>query len=82
MVRRTLSLTDEQIQLVIQALGMAERTFTQIHQTIISESVNVRGMRGHNPNHKEQTEHSMYYHDMASKMADIGIDLRNGEFDV
>jgi hypothetical protein len=75
---RTLKLSHEQIQIICQALGIAETQFSNIHKTIIESTVNVRKHYGEK---QEQTNKAMYYHDLASKMADINIDIQNGTFD-
>lgn len=76
---RTIKLTHEQIELIQQALGIAENQFTSIHKTIMETTVNVRK---NEPAKAEQSKRAMYYHDLASKMADINIDLNNGSLDV
>jgi hypothetical protein len=76
---RTLKLTHEQIDLITQALGMAERKFSDIHKEIQDTTVRVR--RNHAVS-SEQSNRALYYHDLASKMADMNIDLQNGELDV
>ena len=75
---RTLKLSHEQIQLICQALGMAEIQFSNIHKTIMESTVNVRKHYGEK---QKQTNKAMYYHDLSSKMADINIDIQNGTFD-
>lgn len=76
---RTLKLSHEQIELITQALGMAETQFSKIHKTIVEETIAVRKSE---PFKHEQKSTAMYYHDLASKMADLNIDLNNGKFDV
>lgn len=76
---RTLKLTHEQIALICQALGIAERKFADIHKTIVDTTVNVRR---NEPVRREQSNKALYYHDLASKMADINIEIQNGEFDI
>ena len=76
---RTLKLSHEQIELIAQALGMAENQFSKIHKTIVEETISVR--RPSSFKH-EQTSKAMYYHDLASKMADINIDLFQGKYDI
>jgi hypothetical protein len=76
---RTLKLTHEQIELLIQALGIAERKFIDIHKDIQETTVRVR--RNHAVS-SEQSNRALYYHDLACKMADMNIDLQNGELDV
>jgi hypothetical protein len=76
---RTLKLTHEQIDLICQALGIAETQFTNIHKTIVETTVNVRK---HHASKREQNSKALYYHDMASKLADLNIDINNSKFDV
>ncbi len=76
---RTLKLTHEQIELLTQALGIAERKFSDIHRDIQETTVRVR--RNHAVS-SEQSNRALYYHDLASKMADINIEIQNGELDV
>jgi len=75
---RTLKLTHEQIQLICQALGIAEAKFTDIHSDIIRNTVKVRG----NEDNEEQNDMADFYFDMSAKIADINTDIREGNFDV
>jgi len=76
---RTIQLTHEQIQILCQALGIAEMQFTNIYKTIIENTITVRkGGR----NEPEQLINANFYHEMASKIADLNIDIEQGKFDV
>ena len=76
---RTIKLTHEQIQLLCQALGIAETQFTNIHKTIVETTVNVRKHYGEK---NEQTNKAKFYHEMACEIADLNIDIEQGKFDV
>lgn len=77
---RTIKLTHEQIQLLCQALGIAENQFSNIHKTIFENTINARcenyGLK------QEQTNNANFYHEMACKLADLNIDIQQGVFDV
>ena len=74
---RTLKLTHEQIELLQQALGIAETQFTNVHNNIVETTINVR--KGISTN--EQNSHAKFYHDMACIFADLNEDLGAGRFD-
>ena len=76
---RTIKLTDEQLQLIGQALGIAETQFTNIHKTILQSTVNVRNPYGEK---QEQQSKANFYHEMACKLADLSIDIKFGSLDV
>ena len=76
---RTLKLTHQQIQLICQALGIAEIQFTNIHKTIIDNTISVRKHYG---GKAEQTNKANLYHEMACKIADLNIDIESGKFDI
>jgi hypothetical protein len=75
---RTLKLTHEQIQLICQALGIAEAKFNDIHSDISRNTIYVRG----GEDYGKQDDVADFYFDMAAKIADINTDIRNGNFDV
>ena len=75
---RNIQLTHEQVQLLCQALGIAEMQFTNIYKTIIQNTITVR-KGGNEP---EQIINANFYHEMASKIADLNIDIEQGKFDV
>jgi hypothetical protein len=53
--------------------------FTNIYKTIIENTITVRkGGR----NEPEQIINANFYHEMASKIADLNIDIEQGKFDV
>ena len=74
---RELRLTHEQIELIVQALGIAETKFTQIHKDVI-DTVLVRGVDSPT---KKAKENSMY-HEKACQFADINNMITNSSFDV
>ena len=76
---RTIKLSHEQIQLLCQALGIAETQFTNIHKTIVENTISVRKHYGEK---REQTNKANFYHEMACKIADLNIDIEQGKFDV
>jgi hypothetical protein len=76
---RTIKLSKEQIQILCQALGIAEQAFTNIHKDIIENTVNVRKHYG---GKQEQTNIANYYHVKACEIADLNIGIESGEFDV
>lgn len=76
---RTIKLTHEQVQLLCQSLGIAETQFTNIHKTIIENTISVRKHYGEK---NEQSSKAAFYHDMACKLADLNIDIEQGKFDV
>ena len=74
---RVLHLTFEQIELIQQALGMAEHSFTEIFKKISENTLRVRcsNIDG------EQKDAAMYYHKLACKFADLNTDIENLKFD-
>lgn len=76
---RNLNLTHEQIELLCQALGIAEAQFINIHKTIVENTISVRKHYGEK---QEQTSRAKYYHELACKFADLNIDISKGELDV
>ncbi|HRO97565.1 MAG TPA: hypothetical protein PLY79_10925 [Ferruginibacter sp.] len=78
MSKRTIELTHEQIDLITQALGIAEGMFSDTHKKVINDLIRVRG----NNSVKEQESISNYYHVKSCEFANLNDDLRNGNFDV
>lgn len=76
---RTLKLSHKDIETISQALGIAEKQFSTLHKTIVETTISVRNNEGAR---SEESEKAMYYHDLASKMAYLNIDINNGNFDV
>ena len=74
---RELRLTHEQIELIVQALGIAEDKFTQIHKDIIGAFL----VRGVDSPTKKSKENDMY-HWKACEFADINTNITNSNFDV
>jgi len=75
---RTLKLTHEQIELLTQALGIAESTYTNIHKDIIHKLVISRG----NNEGKEQEQIANFYHNKACTFVDLLNDIENSKLDV
>jgi len=71
---RTIKLSDNEIETIVQALGIAETAYTEIHKNIVSKLVVVRG----NIQATEQLETADSYHKQACKFADLNVELRNG----
>lgn len=78
MEMRNLSLSHEQIELLCQAIGMAEYRFTQLYKEILNETVLVRGV----VSKTEQEEKAKFYLDLAFKMSDLNLEITNGETDI
>ncbi len=75
---RTLKLTHEQIAIIQNALGIAEKTYTDIHKTTTELST----VRGNEYARQEQRDKAMAFHDLACEFADINISIKNGDLDV
>ena len=78
---RNIQLTHEQVQLLCQALGIAEMQFTNIYKTIIENTMSVRKSRA-GALIGEQRDKANFYHEMACKIADLNIDIEQGKLDV
>lgn len=74
---RTIRITDEQVTLISQALGIAEVRFTKIHNDILSDTLHVRKRE----NDREQTNNAMFYHDFSCKFGDLNCELLDGKLD-
>lgn len=75
---RTIKLTHEQIQLLTEALGIAEGVYTDIHKDILHKVVQSRG----NEAYKEQKQIADYYYVKGCNFADMNVDMKGGKFDV
>ncbi len=75
---RTLKLSHEQIELLLQCLGIAEQQFIETHQQINNTLIKVRN----NTAYKEQQEIAKYYHFKACNIADLNTDIKNSKFDI
>lgn len=75
---KTITLTVEQLNLITRALGIAEQKFTLIHEDIMKNTINVRGV---NDLAKMYTE-NMMYHELACDCADLNVTLNSGELDM
>jgi hypothetical protein len=71
---KTLKLTDEQIDIIKHALGIAERNFIDIHTKIVKETISVRGLE----DKVEQETGAKYYHKKACLFADLNNAIKNG----
>lgn len=75
---RRLELNDNEICLVLGALGIAEQKFMDLREQYIDRVVNVRDNHEQSENVKEVSR--MF--DMANKFSDLLISIKNGEKDV
>jgi hypothetical protein len=75
---RTLKLTHEQIAIVQQALGIAEKKFSDIHEDIIKNTVTVRGVDSQSLKSKQ---HDIYFNESV-KFCDINLAIEDRSFDV
>lgn len=75
---RTLKLTHEQIAIIQNALGIAEKTYTDIHKAMIELAI----VRGNEYARQEQRDKAMAFHNLACEFADLNISVKNGELDV
>lgn len=75
---RTLKLTHEQIDVITEALGVAEGAYVDMHKQIIQTLVRNRG----NNNAKEEEAIAGYYHKKACIFADLNSDISQSELDV
>jgi hypothetical protein len=69
---RVLKLTDREVELITTALGIAEKTYTDLHKRLV-EVVNVRG--------GELTANTDFHH-ISCKFADLNNDIENSKKDV
>ena len=76
--KRTIELSEEQINLIKQALGIAELKFSNIQKEIIEDTVVVRGV----DSTSEQVKVSNHYHDKACEFAELNIALERGRLDI
>lgn len=74
---RTLTLTQETIDLIQLALSIAETKFSNTHKQIVEELINVRINTDKDPQHIQ----ALYYHEMACDLANINDKLSNGAFE-
>ena len=72
MQKRTLELTHKQIELLTSALGVAEKSFTDLYKQYI-ETINVRG---------GMLDQSKELHEIACMFADLNADIRQNKLDV
>lgn len=75
---KNINIPEEQFNLILQALGIAESTYTDVFTTIRTKLIQTR----HNPDTEGENSRAIYYHKKACDMADLLIDLKNGIFDI
>lgn len=75
---RTLKLTHEQIDIITEALGVAEGAYVDTHKQIIQTLIRNRG----NNNAKEEETIAEYYHKKACIFADLNSDISQSKLDV
>ena len=76
--KRTIELSEEQTNLIKQALGIAELKFSKIQKEIIEDTVIVRGV----DSTSEQVKITNYYRDKSCAFAELNIALDFGKLDV
>ncbi|MCA6368241.1 MAG: hypothetical protein IM618_14455 [Cytophagales bacterium] len=74
---RTISLSEEQFNLLSQALGIAERAYSNTHSNIVSNLVRVRG----NEQSSVELLAAQQFHDKACAFADLHLLIKNGDLD-
>lgn len=74
---RNLKLTHEEIALIQEALGIAEKEYGELHKHTV-ELFRVRG----NENSSEHKTHGMYYYDYSWKFGELNEAIKNSEKDV
>lgn len=75
---RTIKLTHEELALVLQALGIAEQSYSETRLRIIKDLINVRGV----DNGKEQRAQLDFINDKENAFCDLLLSIKNGEKDV
>jgi hypothetical protein len=75
---RTLKLSDEQIELITQALGIAEKKYSDTHKNIVEDIILNRG----NNEGLEQKRIASYYYVKSTEMAGLNQDIESGRFDI
>jgi len=79
-MERTIKLTDEQFNIVLQALGIAEKKFNDIHKDIVDNTIVVRGVD--DETNTEQRRIANFYFVKACEIADITLAMKNTYLDV
>lgn len=75
---RTIKVTHEQIDLITEALGVAEGAYIDTHKHIIQTLVRNRG----NNTTKEQEMIANFYHVKACNFADLNSDISQSKLDI
>lgn len=73
---RTLQLTHEQVELLTQALGIAENSCLSVSKEIIEKLVLVRG------NNNADNEIANHFQKKASALAELNLLITNSDLDV
>lgn len=66
------------MNLITQALGIAETFFSNTHHTIIKNSINMRNVAA--GEREKQKQNAKFYHEMACKMAELNEFINSEEF--
>jgi flagellar biosynthesis chaperone FliJ len=74
---RVLKLTNEQVELLTIALGIAEKNYLDVQKKLV-DLATIRN----NPQKATQVQLAMIQYDYACKFCDLNIDINNGKFDV
>jgi hypothetical protein len=75
---RTLQLSNEEIEIIQRALGMAEFQFSQLREQYFAQTVNVRGVTDKNETAKEADN----LLEIENKFCELLINIKNGKRDV
>lgn len=73
---RTLELTHEEIELILNALGIAENKFYKLRENYLKQVGNARG-----GNISEAQKESEFMFEKACKFSDLFFQIENGEKD-
>ena len=74
---RTISLSEEQFNLLLQAVGIAERAYSNTHKDVVSNLARVRG----NEQSSDDLQVAQQFHDKACAFADLNMLIKNGDLD-
>lgn len=77
-MKRTLKLTHKQIELLQQALGLAEAKFFDIRQDLAK----VHNVRNNGLYCTDQKTHADYYHKLSCEFATLNSEIQEGVLDV
>ncbi len=75
---RTLKFTDEEITLLKHALGIASDEYSKLFK----RSVELSNVWGNDNFNTQQKEMNLPFHHLACKIAELNVDIGNGQYDV